>query len=254
MSSSIQLRQNTNQHTIKNRISTGREKTLALSVRNTVVKIAKKYPNQRFKLILNSGANAFSYPRLPNLELVFDKLSNEDLIRKFRELYPELKENFSSEIEEGYINPDGSILLCFLANDWRVVMISEHKHQGTNDQRELEGKPRQALGNAIERLGKNLSYARSFMSDEDITPYVAFGDGCDFEKGKQSVRGRLFAMNDGGGLNQIYVNIWKANNGRIFRPISMFFRKRMWSEPEMSEMLFEVANQSLSYYSQKYVA
>ena len=253
MSSSIQLRQNINQHAIKNNISEGREKTLALSVRNAVVELVKTHPHILFKLILNSKANLPSYAIFPNLKIDFTKLSNENLIKLFRENYPELSNVLASKIEKGHINPDGSSLLCLFNGKWKPILFSEHKHQGTNDQREMEGKPKQAMGNAVERAGKNLSFVRSYMSDEDITPYIVFGDGCDFEEGK-SIRGRIFAMNDGGELNKIYVGVWKANNGRIFRPVSMFFRKKEWLEPEMRDLLMEIAKQSLSYYFQKYDA
>ena len=36
------------------------------------------------------------------------------------------------------------------------ILITEMKNQGTNDLRLKEGKKKQAKGNAIERLGKNV--------------------------------------------------------------------------------------------------
>lgn len=55
------------------------------------------------------------------------------------------------------------------------------KNQGTNDRRAREGLPRQAKGNAIERLGKNVIGLRAALMRESIFPFVCFGYGCDFE-------------------------------------------------------------------------
>ncbi|MCQ3807647.1 MAG: hypothetical protein KTV16_10300 [Acidimicrobiia bacterium] len=44
----------------------------------------------------------------------------------------------------------------------------------------MEGKPKQAKGNAIERLGKNVIGFRTAMMNEAIVPFVCFGSGCDF--------------------------------------------------------------------------
>ena len=48
------------------------------------------------------------------------------------------------------------------------VLISEVKNQGTNDQRRREGLPRQARGNAIERLGKDVIGLRAALMRESI--------------------------------------------------------------------------------------
>ena len=45
-----------------------------------------------------------------------------------------------------------------------MILISEVKSQGTNDAREKEGKSKQAMGNAIERLGKNMIGFRTPLS------------------------------------------------------------------------------------------
>ena len=60
------------------------------------------------------------------------------------------------------------------------LVIAEVKHQGTNDKRAEEGKSAQASGNAIERLGKNLTGIKAMTHYETITPFICFGDGCDF--------------------------------------------------------------------------
>ncbi len=79
------------------------------------------------------------------------------------------------------MRPDGGIL-SIVANDEKryPVLITEVKNQGTNDLRAQEGKTKQAKGNAIERLGKNVIGFRTAMMTESIVPFICFGHGCDF--------------------------------------------------------------------------
>jgi hypothetical protein len=46
--------------------------------------------------------------------------------------------------------------------------------------RAQEGLQKQAKGNAIERLGKNVIGFRTALLHESIFPFVCFGGGCDF--------------------------------------------------------------------------
>jgi type II restriction enzyme len=80
------------------------------------------------------------------------------------------------------MRPDGGIL-HFVSKDQKTsypILITEVKNQGTNDIRATEGTPKQAKGNAIERLGKNVIGFRTALLHEAIFPFVCFGDGCDF--------------------------------------------------------------------------
>lgn len=80
------------------------------------------------------------------------------------------------------MRPDGGILSIVdrkTKKDY-PILIAEKKNQGTNDLRALEGKEKQAKGNAIERLGKNVIGFRAALLKESIFPFVCFGDGCDF--------------------------------------------------------------------------
>jgi len=251
MANSAQLRANTNQHGLKNRISKHKEKLLALSMRNAVKQIVSLYPNIQFKLLLNSGNNRWDYPSFPNLIVEWSKeskLSNVMLVEKLKRMYPDEISKFASVVENGYINPDGSVLMAMFNDEWKIIIASEHKRQGTNDQRIDEGKKEQAMGNAVERAGKNLAFIRSYTHDENITPYVLFAEGCDFHEGS-SIRGRIFAMNDGSSFNQI--NLFTMANGKL-RPVSFFVREKSWTEMEMRTVLDEVIVKSLAYYVQKY--
>lgn len=118
----------------------------------------------------------------------------------------------------------------------------EMKRQGTNDEREREGMERQARGNAIERLGKNLIGVRSTLQYENITPFVCFGWGVDFEEGS-SILDRVITMNEFYNLNKIYV--FKRER---YSPVSMFFRKKQWSVEELYEIMKEIAETSIRNY------
>jgi len=55
------------------------------------------------------------------------------------------------------MRPDGGILYIVTKDEQKYpILITEMKNQGTNDLRLKEGKKKQAKGNAIERLGKNV--------------------------------------------------------------------------------------------------
>ena len=68
---------------------------------------------------------------------------------------------------------------------WRVVLVSEAKHQGKDIENikagKLVGKKNNqdlmAAGNAIERAHKNISEIANFMLAESHFPYVLFLEG-----------------------------------------------------------------------------
>jgi hypothetical protein len=67
-------------------------------------------------------------------------------------------------------------------------LITEVKNQGTNDLRAKEGLRKQARGNAIERLGKNVIGFRMALLHESIFLFACFGDGCDFAPDSSIIR------------------------------------------------------------------
>ena len=92
-------------------------------------------------------------------------------------------------VENASIIPDGGIIEVKDDNDsWRVVLVSEAKHQGKDieniEKGELVGKNKDqdlmAAGNAIERLHKNISEIANFMLAEAHFPYVLFLEGSNF--------------------------------------------------------------------------
>lgn len=61
--------------------------------------------------------------------------------------------NINYNYDKRKLAPDGGAI--WMDNKY-PILISEMKRQGTNDERKEEGKPKQPIGNAIERLGKIL--------------------------------------------------------------------------------------------------
>lgn len=87
------------------------------------------------------------------------------------------------------IIPDGGIIEVKDDNDnWRIVLVSEAKHQGKDIENIKAGKlvgaknnqDLMAAGNAIERSHKNISEIANFMLSESHFPYVLFLTGSNF--------------------------------------------------------------------------
>ena len=65
--------------------------------------------------------------------------------------------DFHHHFHNSSIRPDGGILRMVANNGEELpILIAEVKNQGTNDLRAQQGLKKQAKGNAIERLGKNV--------------------------------------------------------------------------------------------------
>jgi type II restriction enzyme len=148
------------------------------------------------------------------------------------------------------MRPDGGIL-TIVAKDGTMypILIAEKKNQGTNDLRAREGKPKQAKGNAIERLGKNVIGFRAALLRETIFPFVCFGDGCDFAA-DSSILDRVVTIAMFGRLNTEQLH----NQGPhgIFNRGTFYFRVEEWTETEMQTICTAIAIKSVHYYYSKY--
>ncbi len=176
------------------------------------------------------------------------RLMLTEVIASLKAIYPSM--DFTKVFSRSFMSPDGGILfLVDKTGKEFPILISEVKNQGTNDLRESEGKKRQAQGNAVERLGKNVIGFRVYMSNESIFPFVCFGDGCDFAEDSIILdRVRTIAMF--GELNTDHT-FNEGPNG-IFNRGSYYFRAEYWTEEEMYDILLEVARKSVGYYFKKY--
>lgn len=133
------------------------------------------------------------------------------VVKQLEEEYPKLAFRYRNSIEKKEINkalqkidselgqtlfvqnasiiPDGGIIEVQDDNgNWRVVLVSEAKHQGKDIENIKKGKlvgtnsdqDLMAAGNAIERSHKNISEVANFMLAENHFPYVLFLEGSNF--------------------------------------------------------------------------
>ncbi len=224
MANSDFLRKNKNQHSIKNSISKGMDSSIGIGIQRMIRLLKKKHPNLTFE----------HRKTLPLTEIISD-LSCQ---------YPKFANTFSSVMEESFIRPDGGFLYAINKNGKRkLILVAEVKHQGTNDKRKKEGLPKQAKGNAIERLGKNLIGIRAIFKKESIIPFVCFGSGHDFQKGS-TILDRVVTMNEFYPLNTIFVE----KEYLPFEPVSLFFRTKDWNGNEIQKIMTSVAEKSIKHY------
>ncbi len=162
-----------------------------------------------------------------------------------------IRNEFDYEFIDRTIVPDGGALFLEKKDGSfkKPILISEVKRQGTNKQRMQKGFERQATGNAIERLGKNLTGIKTMMNHEKITPFVCFGWGDDFAPEEKTVLSKVSMLNEFYPLNKTYVFKKDGDsNFNDFSPVSMYFREKLWSVEEMFEIMKEIAETSLRYY------
>ena len=92
-------------------------------------------------------------------------------------------------VSDSNIKPDGGLIeVKDDNNEWRVILVSEAKHQGKdieNIQRGIKvgvknDQDFMVAGNAIERSHKNISEIANLMLKEAYFPYVLFLEGSNF--------------------------------------------------------------------------
>lgn len=173
----------------------------------------------------------------------------DDIVKELRSSFPDIE--FHRHFRKSSIRPDGGILyIKGSAKDGFIypILISEVKNQGTNDLREKEGLSKQAKGNAIERLGKNVIGLRTALLRECIFPFVCFGYGCDFSE-DSSILDRVTTIAMFGQLNKTY--LYNEEGGKFNRG-SFYFRKKEWSVDDMCPIMCDIAERSVLYYLSKY--
>lgn len=223
MANSNFLRKNKNQHSIKNNESKIMDKDIDKAILIVIENLKKEYP----KLV-------FEHKKTIKIVEIIEILSKQ---------YPEYIEHFGKPSDNSFIKPDGGFIFAInKQGERKIILVSEIKRQGTNDKRQGEGLPKQAKGNAIERLGKNLIGIRTLFKNEGILPFVCFGNGDDFKDGS-TINDRVLTMNDFFSLNKIFVK----KDYLPFEPSSMFFRYEPWSVEEMIDIMLKVSRESLSY-------
>ncbi len=155
------------------------------------------------------------------------------------------------------IEPDGGVVWLRSKNSVAEypLLISEVKTQGTNGGRKKAGLQKQATGNAIERLGKYVNTFRRLYSYDSIFPFVVFCSGGDFNfsgivplDSEAKIQGARLC--DFVGRQDFNVVRTKANmpNYTKHNPFTLMAKKEQWGILEITNILREVAIDSLNYY------
>ena len=216
------------QSPIINVASSKMEKEVMIALAQT-----EKYIRKKFNVFLHHKSNLYL----------------KDVVADLKTRYKDV--DFTFFVDTASMRPDGGILYLVSKDEKEKfpILITEVKNQGTNDLRLSEGKPKQAKGNAIERLGKNVIGFRTALLHEAIFPFVCFGDGCDFAPGS-SILDRVVTIAMFGNLNKTRVHNEGLNG--IFNRGSFYFRHKRWTAGEMQKVMTEVAEKSVYYYFSKY--
>ncbi|CAM2948979.1 type II restriction enzyme [Flavobacterium psychrophilum DSM 3660] len=128
-------------------------------------------------------------------------------------------------VSNSSIKPDGGIIeVKDDNNNWRIVLVSEAKHQGKDIENILTGKlvgtannqDLMAAGNAIERSHKNISEIANFMLSESHFPYILFLEGSNFLTETISIErpdGRIVTLEYNSGMLNRLDRLTSANYG-----------------------------------------
>ena len=147
-----------------------------------------------------------------------------DIVNDLKVRFPSV--DFNDPLPTSSMKPDGGILsIKDKQGKLHPILITEKKNQGTNDRLLSEGKKKQAMGNAIERLGKNVIGLKTAMMGQGIFPFICFGDGCDFADAS-SILDRVVTIAMFGHLRRIYLTPLGPNEE--FLRGSFYFREKHW--------------------------
>ena len=181
-------------------------------------------------------------------------------------------------VENARIIPDGGLIEVKDDNgNWRVVVVSEAKHQGKDIENIQKGvlvgknknQDTMLAGNAIERAHKNISEIANFMLAECYFPYILFLEGSNFltqnvkvtrpdgrevtltyNAGDLNRLDRLTASNYGMPINtNLCENKFvKCNGATIMLQAASIYTKGEgghWNDEDMIEVMLDVARTSL---------
>jgi len=180
-------------------------------------------------------------------------------------------------VKNSSIKPDGGIIEVKDKEDqWRIILVSEAKHQGKDIENikhgVLVGKNKDqdimVAGNAIERSHKNINEIRNIMVGEKHFPYVLFLQGSNFltepitvvrpdgrkvelrhDVGSLNRIDRLTAANYSMPINKnscenIFITTEDGENVML-QAVSIFTKPTPWTVEEMIPIMIDVAETSL---------
>lgn len=151
----------------------------------------------------------------PNLEFKHrSSIAKDEINQKLQSLDKELGQTLF--VSSSAIRPDGGIIeVKDDKGEWRIVLVTEAKHQGKDIENIREGKlvgknkdqDLMTAGNAIERSHKNISEIANLMLAESHFPYVLFLGGSNFLTKTISIKrpdGRVVKLEyNSGALNRL---------------------------------------------------
>ncbi len=151
------------------------------------------------------------------------KIRKEEINKALKKIDPELGQTLF--VQNSNIKPDGGIIEVKDDNDnWRIVLVSEAKHQGKDIENIKKGiqvgtadnQDLMAAGNAIERSHKNISEIANLMLAESHFPYVLFLEGSNFLTETISIErpdGRIVTLEYNSGMLNRLDRLTSANYG-----------------------------------------
>ena len=150
-------------------------------------------------------------------------IKKEEIKEALKKIDPELGQTLF--VSNSSIIPDGGIIEVKDDNgNWRIVLVSEAKHQGKDIENIKAGKlvgakndqDLMAAGNAIERSHKNISEIANLMLSESHFPYVLFLEGSNFLTETISIKrpdGRVVTLEYNSGTLNRLDRLTSANYG-----------------------------------------
>ncbi|MCQ2206296.1 MAG: restriction endonuclease [Bacteroidaceae bacterium] len=203
-------------------------------------------------------------------------VEKKEINEALRKVHPYLGQTLF--VESASIIPDGGLIEVQDDNgNWRIVLVSEAKHQGKDieniEKGQLVGRDNDqdlmAAGNAIERSHKNIAEIANLMLAEAHFPYVLFLEGSNFltetihvarpdgrvvtleyNSGTLNRLDRLTAANYGMPINtNLCRNMFVQHEDRtiMLQAASIFTQGngRRWDRQEMRHIMIEIAETSL---------
>lgn len=167
------------------------------------------------------------------------------IVEGLRKKFP--KEKWNYKFDTSSMKPDGGILFVIDNQDNKYpILIAEQKKQGTNNEIIATKGKKQASGNAIERMGKNVIGFRTWLKNESIFPYVCFGYGWDFHE-NSSILDRIITIAEFGELNK--TNLYNTD---FTKRGSFYFKEHPLEKNKIFNVMYDIAKRSILYYFSKY--
>jgi len=211
----------------------------------------------------------------PNLEFRFrESIDKKEINEKLNSIDSRL--GVTLFVAKASIRPDGGIIeVKDKKGAWRIVLVSEAKHQGKDIENISKGilvgknsnQELMVAGNAIERSHKNINEIRNIMIDEKYFPYILFLQGSNFLTESITVRRpdgtEINIKHDIGTLNRIdrltsanyslpinqnsCGNIFISIDGQLvmLQAVSIYTKPTGWTVKEMLPIMMDVSRTSL---------